>query len=118
MVLSIHHQTDEKKKEIYRQIYDLLTPGGMFIQIEHVKSATQWVEHVHDSYFIDSLYEYQKESGKSKDDIAKNYYKRADKEANILALVDTQCNWLRDIGYRDVDCYYKIFEMAVFGGRK
>jgi hypothetical protein len=25
---------------------------------------------------------------------------------------------LRDIGFVDVDCYFKVFELAVFGGRK
>jgi hypothetical protein len=25
---------------------------------------------------------------------------------------------LREIGYTDVDCYLKVFELAVFGGRK
>jgi hypothetical protein len=26
--------------------------------------------------------------------------------------------WLREIGYVDVDCYFKSFEFAVFGGRR
>ena len=29
-----------------------------------------------------------------------------------------QCAWLRDIGFTDVDCYLKVFELAVFGGRR
>ena len=37
---------------------------------------------------------------------------------NILAPVGDQCDWLREIGFEDVDCYFKIFELAVFGGRK
>ena len=43
---------------------------------------------------------------------------RADKAANILAPVDDQCRWLREIGFADVDCYFKAFELALFGGRK
>ena len=26
--------------------------------------------------------------------------------------------WLREIGYVDVDCAYRLFELAVFGGYK
>jgi len=26
--------------------------------------------------------------------------------------------WLQEIGFADVDCYFKIFELALFGGRK
>ncbi len=46
------------------------------------------------------------------------YYDRPDKSANILAPIEQQCAWLRDIGFTDVDCYLKVFELAVFGGRR
>ncbi len=36
----------------------------------------------------------------------------------ILAPLDDQCQWLREIGYIDVDCFFKAFELAIFGGRK
>jgi len=51
-------------------------------------------------------------------EIEKAYYQRPDKKENILALVETQCQWLRNIGFQDVDCFFKIFELALFGGRK
>lgn len=51
-------------------------------------------------------------------EIANTYYYRPDKIANILAPVDVQCDWLREIGFTRVDCYLKIFELALFGGYK
>ena len=54
----------------------------------------------------------------SRDEVAEFWFNRPDINDNILALVETQCQWLRQIGYRDVDCYFKILELAVFGGRK
>ena len=38
--------------------------------------------------------------------------------ANILAPVEMQCDWLREIGYEEVDSYFRIYELAVFAGRK
>jgi hypothetical protein len=32
--------------------------------------------------------------------------------------VDRQCQWLEAIGFVDVDCFFKLFELASFGGRK
>ena len=32
--------------------------------------------------------------------------------------VDEQCAWLREAGLVDVDCFFRYFELAVFGGRK
>jgi len=51
-------------------------------------------------------------------EIEQEYTTRPDKAANILASVELQCDWLREIGYEDVDCYMRIYELAVFGGRK
>ena len=46
------------------------------------------------------------------------YHARPDKADNILAPVEQQCLWLRDIGFADVDVFWKWFELALFGGRK
>ena len=46
------------------------------------------------------------------------YHARPDKADNILAMVESQTAWLRDIGFMHVDCYFKWFELAVFGGQK
>lgn len=41
-----------------------------------------------------------------------------DREANILATVEEQIRWLQDIGFESVDCYFKYFILALFGGVK
>jgi tRNA (cmo5U34)-methyltransferase len=117
---SIHHQTDERKQAVYREIYDLLTPGGIFLNLEHVKSPTRWVEQRFDEAMIDATYAYHLSIGgqKSRQQVADEFYYRPDKAANILAPLETQLGWLRDIGYQHVDCYLKIFELALFGGVK
>jgi len=32
--------------------------------------------------------------------------------------VEVQCEWLRDAGFIDVDCFFKAFELAIFGGKR
>jgi len=32
--------------------------------------------------------------------------------------VDVQLTWLREIGFRDVDCHWKWLELALLGGCK
>lgn len=117
---SIHHQPDERKREVYEEIYDLLKPGGIFLNLEHVASPTRWLEERFEEHFIDALVAYHRlnGSGKTAEQVAHDYYNRPDKVANILAPVETQCDWLREIGFEQVDCYLKIFELALFGGIK
>jgi ubiquinone/menaquinone biosynthesis C-methylase UbiE len=117
---AIHHQTDERKRELYGEIFRLLTPGGMFLNMEHVASATAWAGQAFIDLMVDSLVRYHRQQGEDvgRDEVARRYVNRPDWSANILAPVESQCQWLRDLGYTDVDCYFKTFELALFGGRR
>lgn len=115
---SIHHQPDENKKAIYADIFNLLAPDGLFLNMEHVSPITRRVESWYNDLMIDARYAFYKANGKqtTREEIAEAYLNREDSGANILAPLDTQCQWLREIGFTDVDAYFKVFEMALFGG--
>jgi SAM-dependent methyltransferase len=117
---SIHHQPDERKRGIYAEIFSLLAPGGWFVNIEHVASVARTNIDLFESHYIDARYAIEKRNGGSqtRDEIAEIYQNGPDKDANILTSVEMQCGWLRRIGYEEVDCYFRIYELAVFGGRR
>ncbi len=117
---AIHHLSDERKRALYGEVFELLAPGGFFVNIEHVASPNEWLASVFDELLIDSFYAHESAtgSGKDREQVAREYVHRSDKQANILAPVEDQCAWLVDCGFVDVDCYFKLFELAVFGGRK
>ncbi|MED4402044.1 class I SAM-dependent methyltransferase [Metabacillus fastidiosus] len=112
---AIHHLPREMKKLLYTDIYNLLKPGGIFINIEHTASASDKIEKLYDELFIDHLTAYNEGN---REEIATRYYNRPDKADNILERVDIQVNWLREIGFNHADCYFKWMELAVFGGVK
>ena len=116
----IHHQPDARKREVYREVYGLLQAGGCFVHVEHVSSPTARVEAMHNDLFIDALHAFHARQGqeKSLETIARDYVHRPDKQANLLASVEDQCRWLREAGFEHVDCYFKCFELAVFGGMR
>ena len=113
---SIHHQPDRRKRALYREIYRLLAPGGWFVNVEHVAPATALTTSLFDQTMVESLHRQQPHLSRAT--IRRRFVKRADRTANILAPVENQCRWLRAAGFRDVDCYFKFYELAVFGGRK
>jgi ubiquinone/menaquinone biosynthesis C-methylase UbiE len=117
---AIHHQPDESKRRIYANVFDLLAPGAPFIQIEHVSSASPWIEHQFNELLVDRMYAYDRQvgGGRTREQVATDYVYRPDKAANILAPLEAQLEWLRQIGYQDVDCLFKMYELCVFTGRK
>jgi ubiquinone/menaquinone biosynthesis C-methylase UbiE len=114
---AIHHLAHDRKRSLYKEIHGLLRPGGMFFNIEHVQSVNRPYQRAFDTMLIDGIHRLADE-GKSMDDVERAYHARQDVETNILAPVDLQCDWLREVGFADVDCIFKAFELAVFGGRR
>lgn len=94
----IHHLQHERKRTLYREVFDLLEPGGVFANFEHVASPTR---RLHLAFFeaIGEPIEHEDPSDRLLD-------------------VHTQLQWLREIGFDDVDCYWKWLEMALLLGVK
>lgn len=121
---SIHHVSHTRKRELYQEIFNLLKPGGVFLNMEHVSSISHYptMENMFAASFCDSLRKSCQEGGipKTDNEIACMVEQdlAVDREANILATVPDQCDWLQEIGFEHVDCYFKYFILALFGGVK
>lgn len=112
---AIHHLTDERKRTLYAGAFDVLALGGLFVNIEHVASVTPHGEALFDEAFIDYVAGYTQ---RDRTEAAAEHHARPDKADNILTPVETQLGWLREIGFAEVDCYFKWLELAVFAGVK
>jgi tRNA (cmo5U34)-methyltransferase len=117
---SIHHQPDIRKRQIYEEIFSLLKPGGWFINIEHVSSEAQLNIDLFEHHYVSARFAIEQRNGGTRtfDQLAEEYKNRPDKAANILTPTELQCDWLREIGYEEADCYFRVYELAVFGGRR
>ncbi|MBI3461665.1 MAG: class I SAM-dependent methyltransferase [Planctomycetes bacterium] len=116
--LAIHHFTHERKRALYREVHELLVPGGVFLNLEHVSSPTPRVEEMFNDMMTAHLYARRCGRGEvvTLEQVRRDYLERPDRAANICAAGEEQCQWLREIGFVDVDCFWKYFELAIFGG--
>jgi tRNA (cmo5U34)-methyltransferase len=95
---AFHHVNDARKAALYREVAGRLQSGGVFLNLEHVASATPALH----GWFLDAL-------GVAPAD---------DDPSNQLAPVEPQLQWLREAGLTDVDCHWKWRELALLAGRK
>jgi tRNA (cmo5U34)-methyltransferase len=90
---AIHHVAHERKRALYGEVFDRLRPGGAFLNLEHVDSATPELHQA----FLAAI-------GVPPED---------DDPSNQLAPVATQLGWLADLGFEQVDCHWKWRELAL-----
>jgi ubiquinone/menaquinone biosynthesis C-methylase UbiE len=115
---AIHHSEDEQKRSIYASVFDLLAPGGVFVNIEHVASATSLGEEVWDEAWVEHYINWRRAKREQVDfaTALREHRTSDERAANRLAPVRQQLDWLRAIGFVDVDCYFKYLELAVLAG--
>lgn len=109
--LSIHHLSDSDKQRLYQRIYNVLNPGGMFVNADQVLGKTPELEKLYRQNWLDSV----RALGISDEDLDAALKRM---EYDRMATLDIQLSWLEAAGFQDVDCWYKNFSFAVFGGRR
>jgi ubiquinone/menaquinone biosynthesis C-methylase UbiE len=114
---AIHHLPHPRKQSLYREIFGLLRPGGMFVNVEHVQSPNASYQQAFEDMLIEGIHALAA-NRQTIEDVEQAFRKRQDAETNILAPVEEQLDWLRAIGFVDVDCAFKALELAVLAGRK
>lgn len=90
---AIHHLEPARVRALYAEVHQLLAPGGVFANLEHVASPTAAL---HNRFLA--------------------LMDAPEDPSNRLLPVETHLTWLREIGFDDVDCLWKWREMALLAG--
>jgi tRNA (cmo5U34)-methyltransferase len=115
---AIHHLDLMGKSQIYARVFRLLRFGGVFVNIDVVKAASERSERWQFAMWEDWMNEHLAQIGgevgtyDGLPEVAKA------KPENKPSGLFEQLEILRQIGFRDVDCFYKYGVFAMFGGTK
>jgi tRNA (cmo5U34)-methyltransferase len=109
--LAIHHLSDEGKRSLYARILRVLSPGGIFINAEQVLSQSPRLQRL----FETAHFERSRTLGSSETEIENAITRMSHDRCTTLAV---QLSWLEEAGFADVDCFFRWFLFAVFGGWK
>lgn len=94
---AIHHLKHSRKFTLY-EVFDMLNSGGIFCNLEHVSSVS-----------VGQHLKFLKAIGIEPG--------QGDKTNRLLS-VEKQLQMMKDLGFVEVDCYWKWYEMALMVGFK
>ena len=109
--LAIHHLSGEDKKKLFGKVYEVLADGGVFVNGDQVQGPTPELEKRYGEVWLQQV----RENGVEERDLADALCRMQEDRQDTL---EEQLAWLRELGFEQVDCAYKNYRFAVYGGRK
>jgi len=101
--IAIHNLRDPLRiRTVYAEIYDLLSDGGFFVNLDYVRSAVPALRNLTRRAAADP------EAG----------YVVGSSSGGNPGTIDEQLVWVREAGFAAVECFWKEFNAALFGGFK
>jgi tRNA (cmo5U34)-methyltransferase len=110
---ALHHLLDPEKKMIYKRFYQWLKPGGQFrcgddclavpAEKAHEKNINGWLD-------------WARKNGATETEL-KMWIDHGDRYDHYTALTD-HFQWLKEAGFKNIDCYWRKYMWSVFGGEK
>lgn len=114
---AIHHLTSERKRQLYGEVFALLAPGAMFVNMD-VVSVEGPLRGLFDEQMVANaiIAEHAHGGARSDDEIERELL--ADDDEDRPDGLAVQLQWLGEAGFEQVETHFKWAEGVVFGGVK
>ena len=109
--LSVHHLEDSDKQRVFRKVYESLLPSGAFVNADQVLGAKPEIEERYHGYWLRRV----RGSGVADQDLNAALERMKEDKSATLA---SQLVWMKEAGFDSIDCVYKDYQFAVYGGYK
>lgn len=117
--MAIHHAAN--KKALFNEVYNVLSPNGVFVFADHVAGASPLIDNL-----IGTKRAKIKLSSSDKEikdplkieNFIKDDNEKQDAEGNKCEPITSYLNYLKEVGFTDVDCIWRDYWLAVFVAKK
>ena len=109
--LAIHHLSDKDKKGLFKRVFDILEPGGIFINAEQILGETSWQQSLFEETHLDGA----RALGSSEEEIQAAVERMSYDKCSPL---QEQILWLKEIGFENATSFFHSFRFAVYAGWK
>jgi tRNA (cmo5U34)-methyltransferase len=120
--IAIHHLTNDRKRELDREVLHLLIRGGTFLNNDVVATPPALKERF-ELLNLAAIQEQEQAKHGAARSIKQIQAEMREQlslagpqhNSQIASLVD-QLTWLHEAGFGSVDCYWRYLDLAIFGG--
>jgi tRNA (cmo5U34)-methyltransferase len=122
--LAIHHLEDARKRELYREIFDRLAPGGLFLNNDLV-AVPPALKQQYETLMLRTIQEQdrikrgiERALEKIQAESHEQLQLAGEEHQSQIAALRDQLRWLEEAGFKSVECHWKYLDFAIFGGMK
>jgi len=109
--LSIHHLDSSEKKQLFGKVYELLKPGGIFINADQVLGP---------DLRMDTFYKGEWRVAINNSGLSYEELDQADQRTRLdkMSTLEEHIELMKKAGFSSIDVVYKAYSFAVMFGRK
>jgi tRNA (cmo5U34)-methyltransferase len=114
---AIHHLPSQRKRALFAELFDVLTPGAMFVNLD-VVTVDGPLRGVFDEEMVANAIaaEHRHGGGRSEEQVERELL--ADEDDDQPDSLGEQLQWLGDAGFAEVETHFKWAEAVIFGAVK
>lgn len=107
--LSLHRLVDEDKRLVFRRLREVLRPDGVFVSAEQVAGPSLALDDLYHRTWMERARDAGADEAEAEAAVQQMVFDHPATLPDLLA-------WLVEVGFRDVDCFYKDYRLVVLGG--
>lgn len=122
--IAIHHLSNERKRELYREIFHLLALNGILLNNDVVATPPALKTRFERLNLVTIQDQERAQRGivrpleQIEAEMREQLRLAGERHQSHIALLSDQLGWLREAGFKSVDCYWRYLDLAIFGGVK